>query len=110
MTLPHFLLLWVGSATAQAPPPGRTLPIGGLGVNMSFLALGANFIGSLVLLMIVLCTILFLVGALLLILSRGKEDQVSRGKNLMIGSLIGLAIVLGSYAIISTFLYFLYVA
>lgn len=53
-------------------------------------------------------TVLFLVGATFLIASAGKPERVETGKKLMKGSLIGMAIVLSSYMILRTVLYFVY--
>ena len=54
------------------------------------------------------CTVLFLVGAAQLTMSRGDQTKVDNGKKLMISSLVGLAIVAAAYAMITTVLYFLY--
>jgi Type IV secretion system pilin len=48
---------------------------------------------------------LFLIGALMVVLSRGKPDQMENGKKLMINSLIGMMIVLGAYGILRTVTY-----
>lgn len=50
---------------------------------------------------------LFIVGGLLMIGSGGSDTFLSTGKKIMKGSLIGLAIVLGSWMILSTVLYFI---
>ena len=51
----------------------------------------------------------FITGALMFIIgSFGKEDLKSNGKNMMIGSLIGMAIVLFARAILHIVLYFMY--
>lgn len=47
-------------------------------------------------------TALFLVGALYVVIARGQPDKMEKGKKLMIESLIGMAIVLGAYAILRT--------
>lgn len=54
------------------------------------------------------CGILFLIGALLMVISRGKDDQLQKGKDLMIQSMIGLAVTLSAYAIIRTLFSVLY--
>lgn len=56
----------------------------------------------------IICTGIFIVGAFFLTASRGKDDMVQKGKDLMTGALIGLAVVLGSYAILRTALYVIY--
>lgn len=55
------------------------------------------------------CTIAFLVGAFLIVLSRGQEPLLPRGKNLVIESLIGLAVVLGANGILRVVMYVLYI-
>ena len=49
-----------------------------------------------------------MVAALVFIVSRGKDDMVQWGKDLMTGSLMGLVVALGSYAMLRTVYYFLY--
>ena len=50
---------------------------------------------------------LFIVGGILMIGSGGSDTFLSTGKKIMKGSLIGFAIVLGSWMILSTVLYFI---
>jgi len=50
---------------------------------------------------------MFVVGAFLVTLSGIKEDWRQKGKDLMIGSAMSLAVVLGSYAILRMLEYFL---
>jgi len=50
----------------------------------------------------------FLLGSGMLILGFVSEENKSRGKNLMIGSLIGMALALSAKAIFNTALYFVY--
>lgn len=57
----------------------------------------------------ILCAVLFLAGAVYITASRGKDDMVQKGKDLIIGSVFGFAVVLGSYAILRTVYYFIYV-
>jgi hypothetical protein len=54
--------------------------------------------------------VLFLIGAFSLIFGAltNNEDLLGKGKNSMKRSLMGMAIVLGSYAILRTVLYLLY--
>jgi len=56
------------------------------------------------------CTVAFIVGALILVMSRGQDSgalSVSRGKSLMIDSLIGLGVVLGAQGILRMVMYIL---
>jgi hypothetical protein len=50
---------------------------------------------------------MFVVGAFMIILSGVKEDMKQRGKDLMIGSLLGVGVVLGAYAILRTVAFFI---
>ncbi len=52
-------------------------------------------------------TVMFLVGAFMIVLSGAKEDFKQRGKDLMIGSLLSMGVVLGAFAIYRTVAYFL---
>jgi len=51
---------------------------------------------------------LFVTGALMFTISAGAEDRKSKGKNMMIGSLIALATVWGAQAILKTIAYFVW--
>lgn len=55
------------------------------------------------------CITVFMLGAFYMVFSRGKEDLLQKGKDLMIGAVVGLAVILGAYGIIRTFFYVLYV-
>lgn len=52
-------------------------------------------------------TAMFLVGAFMIVLSGAKEDFKQKGKDLMIGSLLSIGVVLGAYGIYRTVAYFL---
>lgn len=54
------------------------------------------------------CTALFLIGAFLYTASRGQDQWVQKGKDFMLGSVLGLMTVVGSYAILRTVYYFIY--
>ncbi|OGJ56260.1 hypothetical protein A3D88_04090 [Candidatus Peribacteria bacterium RIFCSPHIGHO2_02_FULL_52_16] len=88
---------------------GRTLTVD-LGATISFPELVGNAVEAFALISILFTTVLFLVGAFMMVMSRGKEDQVSKGKDLMIQSLIGMAVVGGAYALIRTIFWLIYVA
>jgi len=53
------------------------------------------------------CGAIFLVGAFMIILAGAKEDYKQRGKDLMVGSLMGMGVVLGAYAILRTVAFFI---
>ncbi|TSC59169.1 MAG: hypothetical protein Greene041619_5 [Candidatus Peregrinibacteria bacterium Greene0416_19] len=48
------------------------------------------------------CTAIFLYGAFHYVAYANKEDQVKTGKDIMIGSLVGLAVIYGAYGILRT--------
>ncbi len=80
----------------------------GTGVRTPFLQVMANIYLFMAVSAVGVCTLLFLIGAAQLTVSRGDQTKVDNGKKLMISALVGLAIVLGSYGIMRTILYFLY--
>lgn len=63
-----------------------------LGINVSNIILGV--VGALTLAM-------FIYGGLTLLLSGGSSEKVSKGKEIILGSVVGLLIVFGSYTIIN---------
>ena len=56
---------------------------------------------------IAVATTTFLIGGIYVVASGGRENVVQNGKSIMKASLIGIAIILGSWMILSTFLAFL---
>ena len=81
-----------------------------IGTRFDFLTILYRIINFLAITIGSLSTALFILGALMLTASRGKDDMVQWGKDLMTGSLIGLVTVLGSYAMLRTVYYFIYAA
>lgn len=55
-----------------------------------------------------LCVVLFMIGALMVVASRGKDDMIQRGKDMMYGALIGTALVLGAAMIARMFIALVY--
>lgn len=98
-------LVAFGVPTAFAAAP-RSLIVPG--IKATFAQIMAQIIGSLAQASVAVCTVLFVVGAFYWVFSRGEESHVKTGKDLMIGSLVGLAVILGSYAILRTVFYYLY--
>ncbi len=78
------------------------------GVRIPFTQLVGNLTGFVAVSAVGVCTLLFLFGAVQVTVSHGDQTKVDNGKKMMISALIGLAIVLSSYAIVRTVLYFLY--
>jgi len=87
----------------------RTLIVN-LGSSQTLADVIGNVIEMLALTIIVFTTVLFLAGAFMMIISRGKDDLLSKGKDLMIQSLIGMAVVGGAYGLIRTLFWLIYVA
>lgn len=96
------------AATLSSLPAVAFAQINIPGWKGTFGQLMSNLINYLVLLMMFVAVILFLIGAFYLTLSHGKEDQVKKGRDLMKHSLMGLGVVVGSYAIVRTFLSVVY--
>ena len=80
------------------------------GFGLTLNQIMANIISFLAVSIVGLALVLFLIGAFLLIFANltHNEDLLGKGKNAMKRSLIGMAIVLGSYAIVRTIVYLLY--
>ncbi len=77
---------------------GTPLSLGELLTNIvNFLAASIGF----------LAVVMFIVGALKLVASAANEDWRNQGKDLMIHSLIAMAIVLGAYALLRLVTYVL---
>ncbi len=78
------------------------------GIRISFAQALQNLTAFLAASIVSVTIVLFLVGAGYLVAAHGKTEMVDKGKKIMIGSLIGMAVVLGSYAILRTVLFLLY--
>lgn len=78
-------------------------------VARDFGTMFTNIVGVLMNSIVSICAAVFLTGAFLYIIgSFGKEDLKSNGKNMMIGSLIGLVMVQLARAIVHVTLLFMY--
>jgi hypothetical protein len=64
---------------------------------VELLVIGANYI---IAYSGVLALVAFVYGGVLFLISAGQSDRVQKGKNIILGSLIGLAVVFLSYTII----------
>ncbi len=76
---------------------------------MSFLTALEKLITFAAASIVTIATVLFLVGAAFMVGSAGKPELLEKGKKLMKGAIIGMAITLGSYTILRTAIFFLYV-
>jgi len=94
-------LLHISSAYAQtqlAVPNSGMTPASVIG----------NIIDTLGITIFSLAGATFLLGALMYAAGFINEENKSKGKNLMIGSLVGMAIVLASHTIFNTVYFFVY--
>lgn len=79
------------------------------GIRISFATAIENLVSFLAGTIVVMSVMFFLIGAVFLIASHGSNtDFLEKGKKSMRNSLIGLAIVLSSYAILRTAFFILY--
>ncbi len=67
----------------------------------SFLKLGINVANYILGIVGALTLLMFVYGGVMMIISGGSADKVKKGKDIIIGSVVGLMIVFGSYLIIS---------
>lgn len=108
LLLLSFLVPGTGAAQPIVPAPPRWIWVD-IGTRLSFLQIMLKVATFLAVTAAIVCTGLFIVGALFLTASRGKDDMVQKGRDLMTGSILGVTVVLGSYAILRTVFYVLYV-
>ncbi len=78
------------------------------GVRITLEQLFANLYTFLAASIVSICGVLFLIGASYMVASHGDTNMVDKGKKIMIGSLVGMGIVLGSYAILRTLFSIIY--
>lgn len=57
---------------------------------------------------VAVCTAIFIAGAFFFTISAGDEQRKSLGKDLMIGAIIGIAVVVGARQILNIAYFFLY--
>lgn len=72
------------------------------GVNSTIPTIVAGIVNVLLLWSGVVATALFLLGAIIMVGSGGSDTYLSAGKKIMKASIIGLAIILASWMILST--------
>ncbi len=94
------------AASSAGGTPARTLKVG-VGTSLTFGQIIARAILFLTSAISAVAVAMFIVGAFMITLSGVKEDLKERGKNLMVGAVISLAIVGGAYAMLRMVDYFL---
>ncbi|HLD32984.1 MAG TPA: hypothetical protein VJB10_05355 [Candidatus Peribacteraceae bacterium] len=102
------ILVWLFAPRAHA-----TLSTGNFGIEQSSGALTIPVIVNNVVSVAVnsigyVCTAVFIAGAVLFAASAGDEQRKSLGKDLMIGAVIGIAIVAGARGILNLAYFFMY--
>lgn len=70
--------------------------------------LTGNLINALFVSSTAVCVAIFILGAAFMVFSAGNDTPLQKGKGMMTGSLIGLTVIVGSYAIFRTVVFFLY--
>ena len=104
-----FLAL-LGLATPLAAFAQRTLTVN-IGTDADLDTIISNVLTYMLIFIELLAIVLFVAGAFLFAISRGKEEGLASagtGKSLMFNSMIGLAVVLSAHAILRTLLFLLY--
>ncbi len=81
-----------------------------IGTRFSFMDIMVKIITFLAATAVIVCTAIFIAGAVCWTASGGKESGVQKGRDLMVGAILGLVTVLSSYAILRTVFYFIYFA
>lgn len=94
------------AAPLQLPQRGLILVSG---PRLSLPQIILNLTSFLAVTIVSVCGVIFLLGACYWVMAAGRQDWVDSGKKHMIGALTGLAVTLGSYAILRTVYYFLYI-
>lgn len=79
----------------------------GTGTSYTFLDIVSRVMTYLTSMIGLIALTMFIVGAFMVTLSGVKEDLRERGKDMMIGSVISMAVVAGAYAILRTIDFFL---
>jgi len=72
------------------------------------LTVAGNIINALFVSSTAVALMIFLVGAAFMVFSAGNDTPLQKGKGMMTGSLIGLVVIVSSYAIFRTVVFFLY--
>jgi hypothetical protein len=104
-----FSAFWLLPLMAQAYSPGAPIVIN-TGVSTSVPQIFAGLINVLLMWSTLVATALLLVGAVMMVGSAGTDEgafSVSNGKKIVKAAIIGLAIILGSWMILSTAVYFI---
>lgn len=99
-------IIFLGSWLLPVPAKAAVVVIA-TGVRTSVPQVIAGLVDFLLLWSGVIASGLFLIGAVLMVGSGGEDEYLSAGKRIMKAALIGFALVLSSWMILSTVVYFL---
>ncbi len=90
------------AALALLPSAARAQLQVGVGTALSFWQVLGNISAFLAGAIVLFSSAMFVVGAVLVMASGVKEDLRQRGKDFIVGSVLGIIVVLGSYALYRT--------
>lgn len=94
-------------ALVLLPLPSEAALTISTGTSFTFWGIITRIIGYLAGAIAAVAMAMFTVGAFFVTIAGAKEDYKQKGKDLMIGSVLSLTVVLGAYAILRTVDYFL---
>jgi len=107
MRIFSFILLLGGFLAPLTAAAQRTLKIG-VDTGLTLKQVFENILIFMVQLIPVYAVAAFMIGALMMVISRGKDDGIDKAKKLIIGSVVGMGVVLGAYAIVRTVYWFVF--
>lgn len=102
------IALWFSAPLAHATPVTLNTQDWGEGQGLDMGQIVGNVLSVGTLSITYVCTAVFIVGALLFSTSAGDEKRKSTGKDLMVGAVIGVAVVAGARGIFKIVYMFLY--
>lgn len=102
-----FQIVALGSMVAPVAVYAQTKLSVGLGTSYNFWQIMNRIITYLAGAITAISLTMFLVGALMITVSGVKEDMKQKGKDLIFGSLISLAVVAGAYSLLRLVSYLL---
>jgi hypothetical protein len=93
----------INNTAGGAPPATAIAPrylVVGTGSSITFWGVMTNIVAFLSQYILYISGAMFVAGALMITISGVKEDYRQTGKNLMIGSVLGMGVVMGGYALL----------
>ncbi len=80
-----------------------------IGTRATFNTLAIGIMRFLAITITSVCFVLFTIGAFMFVASRGKDEEITKGKELMFGAVMGMVVVLSAAAIARTVYYFIFI-